>query len=423
MLSIFRPNRAPIELIKDMVTYAWAKAIPGLAGFFGVLLFIHWLGTEEFGKYSLAFSFVNMCTAFSFAWFNQSIIRYFSKLRIEGILNSVVSGGWLFSVLITIGLILGSQLINFPEVSSISLLLVLSIAIGTFSMVLVLLQSNRQASKVVQMNILQAALFIFGPFFIVTYFGKTHESVLGGLIFSYTVPVILFFWIRGIGFWNFEYDKISSSLKKLFLFGYPLSLWFASSLSLRFLDRYFLEYFLGLEQMGSYAGYTEIFTRLFSLILFPITMALHPYLTHQWNNGQEKLVIKTLKWGLVLQGGIFVLVFLFLFVFQEWILSMLAIIAPGLNAEMNHVVLPIFIGGFLWQWSLLIHKPLELMEKTNHMLIFMFGAVAINIIGNILFLPKIGAIATAYTLIASALGYNLLVCIASRKFWIGKFQP
>ena len=64
MLSIFRPNRAPIELIKDMVTYAWAKAIPGLAGFFGVLLFIHWLGTEEFGKYSLAFSFVNMCTAF-----------------------------------------------------------------------------------------------------------------------------------------------------------------------------------------------------------------------------------------------------------------------------------------------------------------------------------------------------------------------
>ena len=88
---------------------------------------------------------------------------------------------------------------------------------------------------------------------------------------------------------------------------------------------------------------------------------------------------------------------------------------------MNHVVLPIFIGGFLWQWSLLIHKPLELMEKTNYMLIFMVGAVAINIIGNILFLPKIGAIATAYTLIASALGYNLLVCIASRNFWIGKF--
>ena len=57
------------------------------------------------------------------------------------------------------------------------------------------------------------------------------------------------------------------------------------------------------------------------------------------------------------------------------------------------------------------------------MLIFMLVAVGINIIGNITFLPKIGAVATAYTLIASAIGYNLMVILASRNFWIGKFQP
>jgi len=423
MPSIFKFNYAPIELIKDMFTYAWAKAIPGLAGFLGVLLFIRWLGPEKFGTYSLLFSFVNMCTAFSFAWFNQSIIRYFSKLKKQGVVTSAIYGGWALSCLISIGLIMGLQLIKFPESASGLLLVILSIALGTFSMVLVILQSNHQASKVVQLNILQALLFISGPFLAVYFFEKTHTSVLGGLIFAYTFPTIIFFWKKGIGKWNFNYQKISPIMKKFFSFGYPLSLWFAAGLSLRFLDRYFLEYFLDLGQMGSYAGYAEIFTRLFSLILFPITMALHPYLTHQWNQERRKLVIKTLKWGLVLQGGIFAFSILIFFGFQEWTFKLLTFIAPGLNPEMANVVLPIFIGGFLWQWSLLIHKPLELMEKTNKMLIFMLVAVGINIIGNITFLPKIGAVATAYTLIASAIGYNLLVILASRNFWIGKFQP
>ena len=163
------------------------------------------------------------------------------------------------------------------------------------------------------------------------------------------------------------------------------------------MDRYLLEHYVGIVQMGSYAVYAEIFTRFFSLILFPITMALHPFLTHQWNNGQKKLVVKTLKWGLVLQGGIFAICILTLLGFQGWVLKLLSFLAPGLNIEMSGVVLPIFIGGFLWQWSLLIHKPLELMEKTNKMLIFMLVAVSINIMGNVIFIPKIGVIATAFS--------------------------
>ena len=153
---MFNLDRAPFELIKDMVTYAWAKAIPGLAGFMGILLFIRWLGPEEFGHYSLLFSFVNMCTAFSFAWFNQSIIRYFSRLKKESLIDSAVSGGWIISCLISLALIVGLQLLQFPQAASIPILLALSISLGSFSMVLVLLQSNLQASKVVTLNILQA---------------------------------------------------------------------------------------------------------------------------------------------------------------------------------------------------------------------------------------------------------------------------
>ena len=84
MPTYLKLDRPPLDLIKEIVTYAWAKAIPGVAGLLSVLLFIRWLGPKEFGYYSLLFSFVNMCTAFSFAWFNQSIIRYFSRLQKKG---------------------------------------------------------------------------------------------------------------------------------------------------------------------------------------------------------------------------------------------------------------------------------------------------------------------------------------------------
>ena len=106
-------KQVPFSLVKDMITYAWAKAIPGVAVFLSVLLFIRWLGPEEFGYYSLLFSFVNMCTAFSFAWFNQSIIRYFSRLQKQGLIASAISGGWLFSCLISLALIVVLQLLQF----------------------------------------------------------------------------------------------------------------------------------------------------------------------------------------------------------------------------------------------------------------------------------------------------------------------
>ena len=288
-------KQVPFSLVKDLITYAWAKAIPGVAVFLSVLLFIRWLGPEEFGYYSLLFSFVNMCTAFSFAWFNQSIIRYFSRLQKQGLIASAISGGWLFSCLISLALIVVLQLLQFPKPSSFLLLSVLSISMGSFSTILVLLQSNRQASKVVQLNLLQASLFIFCPVIAVYFFGKFHQSILIGLIFAYLLPSLFYFLVKGRTRWYIDFEESFLSLKKFFSFGFPLSFWFATSLSLRFMDRYLLEHYVGIVQMGSYAVYAEIFTRFFSLILFPITMALHPFLTHQWNNGQKNLVVKTSK--------------------------------------------------------------------------------------------------------------------------------
>ena len=58
-------------------------------------------------------------------------------------------------------------------------------------------------------------------------------------------------------------------------------------------------------------------------------------------------------------------------------------------------------------------KMLELKEKTMLMAFFILLAILINIIGNIIFIPIIGILATAYTAATSAIVYCLLTATFS----------
>jgi len=72
-------------------------------------------------------------------------------------------------------------------------------------------------------------------------------------------------------------------------------------------------------------------------------------------------------------------------------------------------------AGFLWQVSLLLHKPLELKEKPIKMVWAIVFALGIAIVGNGIFLPKLGVIATAYSSIASASVYILMIIFFMMK--------
>ena len=79
-------------------------------------------------------------------------------------------------------------------------------------------------------------------------------------------------------------------------------------------------------------------------------------------------------------------------------------------------MIPIFLGGFLWQLALVIHKPLEIEERTLTMVGCIMFSLVINIIGNLFFLPIFGIIATAYTMIISAFTYIIFSILLSKSF-------
>ncbi len=137
-------------------------------------------------------------------------------------------------------------------------------------------------------------------------------------------------------------------------------------------------------------------------------MALHPRIMNLWNQARYRQVAYLLKIGLLTLLGIFVLIILPAQIFNQTIFKMLQWIIPGISLKFNPLVMPLLIAGFFWQLSFLTHKMLELEERTMMMVFFILVSLLINIVGNFVFIPRIGVLATAYTAATSAVVYCLL---------------
>jgi O-antigen/teichoic acid export membrane protein len=164
-----------------------------------------------------------------------------------------------------------------------------------------------------------------------------------------------------------------------------------------------------------YAGYSEIILRVFSIILFPITLAIHPRVTKLWNDDKKRESLALVRKGIWIQSGIFLLSFIIFYVFESQFFELSLFLIPDLNSDFKSLGIPLLISGFLWQVSLLIHKPLELKENPIKMVWAIVFALAVAIIGNGIFLPKLGVIATAYSSIASASVYILMIIFFMMK--------
>jgi len=272
---------------------------------------------------------------------------------------------------------------------------------------------------VIKISSIQSILSLIIPLLFIYYFDSEVKYIIFGLTIAYLAPTIKnqllkFFSIKKI----FQYKKKSNSLFfELFKFGWPLSIWLTISLALQFFDRFFINYFYDYNLTGVFAGFYDLVVRIYSILIFPITMAVHPRMMSLWNKSCYSDAISILKISMLIQFLIFSCVYIIINLFFNEITYILLWMFADLNPEYFHLLLPMLVGGFIWQFALLIHKPIELNKKTHLMLISISIALIVNLIGNIIFLPKYGLIATAYTFILSGILYITSSIIISISFY------
>jgi O-antigen/teichoic acid export membrane protein len=415
-------NKRYHALLTDSLKYSLTKVLPGIVGLFSVILIIKIIGTEEYGKYSILYSFVLTLTAFCGGWLSQALLRYYPGNNDNKTIENQAIFGLLISVVFGILILLGIYIIKgniLFQYTNIFLVMFFFIAVFLYQFQISVYRSQIRPNMVVIVSSIQSILSLGIPLFFIYFFGSEVKYIILGLTIAYLAPTIKNLFLKTFSIQKLlQVKEISNPLLfELFKFGWPLSIWLTISLSLQFFDRFFINYYFDNNLTGIFAGFYDLVVRAYSILIFPITMAVHPRMMSLWNKSIYSDAISILKIAMLIQFSIFSCIFIIANLFFEQISYILLWIFSDLNPEYFHLLIPLLIGGFIWQFALLIHKPIELNKNTYLMLISIVIALIVNLFGNIVFLPKYGLIATAYTFIFSGTVYIISSMIISISFY------
>ena len=158
------------SLLTDSAKYAITKVLPGMVGLISVILIVKIVGAEEYGKYSIVYSFILTITAFCGGWLNQALLRYYpgnndikkiENRAILGLLLSAVSG--LF-ILLGIYFI---QIYNFFEYISIPLAIFFFFAVLFYQFQISIYRSQIRPNMVIVFSSIQSILSLIIPLFFI----------------------------------------------------------------------------------------------------------------------------------------------------------------------------------------------------------------------------------------------------------------
>jgi len=375
-------------------------------------------GSADYGKYSLILSQCNLLVAIVFGWLNQSQLRYYSA----DIKNSNYKRSQLRSLffivlacLIILSLLILAQSLSL-QIWIISFTAIISI--GIFNYIKTIYQVKLLPKKIMYMTAAQSLLGLLFPIFLLFLGWSGENTILLGVALSFlTIVVFIRLFVHKNPFFDMSNKKEENNnnilIKKWVFYGGPISLWFAAGLALPFLDRFFINQYLSSYELGMYSGLQELLTRVYSLLLFPIILTLHPRIMNLWNNSNFCEAKKLIKNGIYIFLFIGIAIFCIVWMFSDIIFLGLQEAIPELGDHNQKLMIPLLAAGFLWQLSFLTHKMLELKEKTLIMVIAIIPSLIINIIGNSVFLPKFGELATANSAFFSALIYCTITLLYS----------
>jgi O-antigen/teichoic acid export membrane protein len=206
----------------------------------------------------------------------------------------------------------------------------------------------------------------------------------------------------------------------LWQFGCAVGLWLLLSEALPVIDRWTIQKFASYTAAGVYASLYEVAVRSFAFLVFPLTHAAHPRIMRAWNEGRFAQSHRIIRYSVLAQLIIFVTVLGGVLFAARRITTLVL----GFDDPLATRMLPMLLaGGFLWQLALLLHKPLEIQQRTGAMLVAMAAVVVLNIAACFQFIPRFGFQAASYILVLSACLYIVFTLCLSRFRAFRRFMP
>jgi len=406
-------------LIRDSLGYLMSKVVPGFFGLISVPVFVRLLGIEEYGRLYVILPVLMALGGAGSGWLQQGILRFHpaseQSPESESAFARAVTLGTAMAVLALIVLLLPiMRVLRYRP--GVWVIVEVYCAVQLIYMVsLTRMQAQLRPRAVLRNEALRSfAGFVFPVCLIVVLGHRAFPLVILGLALGYLLPLLLasgrlsalFHGPRFLGAGaGFEAKKI---LGQLWHFGWAVGIWLMLCQALPVVGRSAIQRYAGYAQAGIYASLYELAVRSFSLLASPVLQAAHPRIMRYWNQGDFSAARRTIGHAIRMQVLMFIPVEVIGIVFAVPLTKL----ALGPGNPVSASLLPLLmLGGFLWQIALLVHKPLEIMQRTKTMLYGMLVVVLIESAGNYLLVPRYGVKAVVYVFVSGALAYIAFVAL------------
>lgn len=413
--------------LKDMLKYLPAQVVPGLVGLVSIPVVTRIFPPGEYGYYSLTAATVMVLSTF-FGWLPISVIRYYPVYERQGRLTAFNSTVIQLAILTLAGLAIlyyGSLLALRTRMSAglwhlLMLGGLLFIATGMFNLLQYFLRCRRRVGRFSAFAVWHSAAGFGLGIAMVVYLGFGIEGLLLGTILSVAVALPLL-WrqaVGGQGTVRLTARMDLPAARAALAYGTPLVAGNLAAWILALSDRYIIGLFRDSSEVGVYALSYNLADKSLMLLLTLFTMSAGPIGMRIWENqGQQqskRFVTDVVRLYLITAVPLVV----GLSVLSRLVVGVMA----GAQYASGYRIMPyVFCGVLLlgieqqYQWGLLFNK------RTGLITVATIVAGVLNVVLNLLFVPRYGYFAAAITTLVSYAVHLTVTVRLSRRVFVWSF--
>jgi O-antigen/teichoic acid export membrane protein len=392
-------------ILAGFFSYSFGNVLTILAGLISFPIFTRLLSSSDYGVMSLINITITMCVGFGKCGLQQSLIRLWSTgescEKNSNVLSTAFYGILLTSCICSTLMILIFIIFKkyIEQLNTGIMLLVLMIVILE-ALRSLLMNRTVATQNFVKYNIaktLHKYLVVGLATFLLLVVEQTVQSIFKGMFLA---SLALVAWL----FFSDSQNKVTikgfdgTLLKTMLIFGFPLIFSEFMDLVLGFSDRYLIAYFLNTGAVGQYSAAYNFIFNIQNVFLTSINLTIAPVLVKKYNKeGQTAARLfleESLTWYCLVASA----VTLGLFSVGP---GVLVLMASERYREAAPLIAPIMTGYFFYGMFAITSLDLFLQKKTLSLAYILASATLVNILTNIILLPRIGLLGSAYaTLIA-----------------------
>jgi O-antigen/teichoic acid export membrane protein len=409
------------KLTTDSLRYLPATVIPAGLSIVSVYIFTRLFDTLDYGRYALVIASTTIATVFLSGWIQQSVLRYLPKFKTGNKLGEFVME--LFVILAGVSsvfILLLAVLFRIFEIQladyraffipAVILIVAESMFLCFGSIYQADLKSKAFARSKIAGAILRLALALAFVLFI-------QKEIIGLIVGAAAANLIVVaFMMRDLKLWQkifSSYKYVNVNLLKTFAqYGLPMVGWILCGQVLEISDRFLIGYFRGSAEVGIYSANYNLVRMGFNLVSGPFLTASYPLIITAWEKGNRDNISSIISEFSRYYLLMLLPVAMVIGIFSREIVA----IVLGEQFRSGYTIFPYVLGGMmLWGLGMIGHKGLEILEKTRLMLLLVVAAAGLNVVLNLVLIPRYGYNGAAAATFLSYLVYPLLVYLVSAK--------